>query len=88
MAKAVGMTLRQHYDAAYRIYSHYQLFDGPRVWNMYPGNLNIWPSGLDVPVHWRLLDVVDAATRLRVDAERSLELAAASAGLAPEKERR
>jgi len=68
MAAAVGMTLCQRYDPNYRIYSHYQLFDGPKVWNLYPGNLNIWPSELQVPTDWRLLDVVDAATRLRVDA--------------------
>jgi len=84
VATAAGMTLCQRYDTSYRMYSHYQLFDGPKVWNLYPGNLNIWPSGLDVPVHWRLLDVVDAATRLCVDAERALELAAREMGLTDE----
>jgi len=71
MANAVGLCLRKNDDV------HYQLFDDTNnhVWNIYPGNLNLCGEWGQPAVElglgdkdWRLMDVVDAATRLRVDA--------------------
>ena len=64
-AAEAGLELRQFYDKGYGYYSHYQLWAGRLVWNLFPGNLYMKPR-LPVPVEWRLMDVVEAAARTLV----------------------